>query len=351
MRTKGEGTHYKDGAYYCWALRVGDRRIVRKAKTLGALRQKVIATMQAEKRARSSPMTVARFAELHLSRSKDLTPKTLRAYHQSFKLISSTIGATRLEDLTPGMVDSMGRKLSEDHGSRAAQLAHAFLRSVLRSAEHDGLIRGNPAAIARGPRHKPQPRRYLTASEAARLSEVLPDSAYGLIIGFILQTGLRVNEAVRLSPLDITEQGVLVRKSKTLSGEHRLIPLSDAAKALVDRAEALRARHSATKPWVDSGVLFSTSVGTPLSDRNILRALHAALDTAGLRRVSTHDLRRTFATHLAATGIDEVSLTSIMGHSDYRVTRGHYVDALHQNKAAAIAKLSYETPKETPREE
>lgn len=41
MRLQGEGTYYKQGDSFCWKLRVGQRSIVRSAKTQGELRKKV----------------------------------------------------------------------------------------------------------------------------------------------------------------------------------------------------------------------------------------------------------------------------------------------------------------------
>ena len=43
--------------------------------------------------------------------------------------------------------------------------------------------------------------------------------------------------------------------------------------------------------WKETGYVFTSTIGTPLNDRNVLRDFHKLLEAAGLPRRCLHDLR------------------------------------------------------------
>jgi integrase len=55
--------------------------------------------------------------------------------------------------------------------------------------------------------------------------------------------------------------------------------------------------------WVDSGHVFTTTIGTPLHAATVTRAFQAALKWAGLPESRFHDLRHAAARFLIAQGI------------------------------------------------
>lgn len=343
MRRAGEGTYYREGSRYCWAVRVGTRRIVRKAPTHAALKKKVLIVQRllAEGKAmRSKSPRVDAFLASYLE-SLDVRPSTMRSYKRSAKLLTETIGSVRLDKLSAIDVEVAGKRISEKHGSRDAQLAHSFLRSALRLAERDGIIPSNPARVARTPKHVPKPKRYLQAAEAGDLLKALPPNHYGLLVKFILYTGTRVSEALNVTPFDVTAEGVRIRVSKTRAGEYRLVPLHPEARAVIQQMHELRQGYAAARPWLDSGRLFCSSVGTPLIARNVTRALDVAIIAAGVPRVSLHDLRRTFATLLARTSIGRRSMASVMGWSKMESVEEIYVMADEAAKAAAVEEIEF----------
>src|SRR5262245_27473234 len=55
--------------------------------------------------------------------------------------------------------------------------------------------------------------------------------------------------------------------------------------------------------WIDTGLVFTTTVGTPIDQRNLLGHYVTAVKNASLRKIRFHDLRHTAASLLLAQGV------------------------------------------------
>ena len=56
--------------------------------------------------------------------------------------------------------------------------------------------------------------------------------------------------------------------------------------------------------WKESGLVFTSTQGTPLDRWNLSREFHALLEKAQLPKIRFHDLRHTAATLLLIQGIN-----------------------------------------------
>lgn len=110
-------------------------------------------------------------------------------------------------------------------------------------------------------------------------------------------------------------------------GSHRDVVLLPELAALLreHRREAFRKGHAREDDYV-----FSTLGGTPLNYRNVAhRGLTAAADRAGLNRdgvpkLTLHDLRHTYGSHLVRGGADVVTVSRQMGHARPSITLDVY---------------------------
>jgi integrase len=102
---------------------------------------------------------------------------------------------------------------------------------------------------------------------------------------------------------------------------------------LPDLADLLREhRRQAFRTGVarEDAFVFSTRSGTPLNYRNVAqRGLTAAADRSGLNRdgepkLTLHDLRHTFGSHLVRSGADVVTVSRQMGHARPSITLDVY---------------------------
>ena len=80
----------------------------------------------------------------------------------------------------------------------------------------------------------------------------------------------------------------------------------------------------AGEQWLESGLVFTTSKGTPLSARNVIRKFHALLKKAGLPRHRFHDLRHSCASLLLAQHVPARVVMDVLGHSQISLTLDTY---------------------------
>jgi site-specific recombinase XerD len=78
-------------------------------------------------------------------------------------------------------------------------------------------------------------------------------------------------------------------------------------------AEQLRAAYQ----WQNSGLVFSTELGTLAQPRNILRTVETAAAKAGMEGVGVHTLRHSAAAARLVAGVHIKAVADLLGHSPF----------------------------------
>ena len=91
-------------------------------------------------------------------------------------------------------------------------------------------------------------------------------------------------------------------------------------------------RLVAGSPWVDSGHVFTTTIGTPIEATVVTRAFRRALARAGLPHSRFHDLRHAAATYLLAQGMTLEDVKNLLGHSSITLTSNTYGHVLEKRQ-------------------
>ncbi len=91
--------------------------------------------------------------------------------------------------------------------------------------------------------------------------------------------------------------------------------------------------------WQVTGHVFTSSIGTPIDDRKILKEFNALVETAKLPKQRFHDLRHACVSLLGAQGVPLKVIAEIVGHSDIRLTQNVYQHVYQEAKAEAAAKM------------
>jgi site-specific recombinase XerD len=88
-------------------------------------------------------------------------------------------------------------------------------------------------------------------------------------------------------------------------------------------------------------LVFPSSVGTPLSARNLQRHFKALLERAGLPKCTRfHDLRHTCATLLPRQGVHPKYVQELLGHADIALTLNVYSHVLPDMGDAAAGAMN-----------
>lgn len=102
------------------------------------------------------------------------------------------------------------------------------------------------------------------------------------------------------------------------------------------------AKWRAGNVWSETGLVFTTELGTPMDPRNVLRAMSTASSRAGLSGVNVHTLRLSAATVMLEAGVRLKAVSELLGHSDIRITGDVYGHVRPEIARAAMDSLSSE---------
>ena len=291
------------------------------------------------------------------------------------RYIIPAIGSIPLAKLTPGAVERMlsGMLSRAGHGRRLAgrksagegephTLAHsvpadalsprtvAHVRAVLRTAlnravRHGDLAR-NVAALAEPPKVPDAERLPLAPDEIVRLLDAIRGHRDELLILLALTTGMRQGELLGLTwqAVDL-DAGVLhvrhtldgrtgtLSEPKTRRSRRTLAIPADVMPLLTaHRIRQLEQRVRAGAQWIDTGLVFTTRWGRPLSGVNVTHRYQRLLAEHGLRRSSFHDLRHAHATMLAGLGVRPEEARDQLGHASIRTTLETYSHAVPDSR-------------------
>ena len=286
-----------------------------------------------------------------------LRPSTARSYQWLIEHhLVRELGAIRLEKLTPADVRAMYPRLAKAGLSpQSVHHARAVLRTALAQAVRDGLIARNAATLAVPPRVEGKEATSLTPAEVRTFLDSLAGDRMEPLYRVVLALGLRQGEALGLRWEDVDLDARRLRVAYALQrvgGKPTLVePKTDRSRRTVTLpnvvVDALRARRAAQleerllagAKWRETGLVFTTTVGTPMHGPDVTKGFQAALARAGVRRVRFHDMRHTAASFLLAEGVPARVVMELLGHSTIVITMNlysHVMPSLLDDAAAAM---------------
>lgn len=184
----------------------------------------------------------------------------------------------------------------------------------------DGHIRQHPAEDLDTPQRFSYLPKFLTEEEINRLFAA-PDVSTldGVRDRAILETmyaaGLRVSELVNLKQTDVDLlAGLIVCHGK--GSKERRVPLGKSAIHWLQQYATTKAEYG--KQTLPNVFLYR---GKPFTRHLAWAMIKRYAEAAGIKNVSPHTLRHSFATHLLQHGADSRSVQALLGHSDISTTQ------------------------------
>jgi integrase len=329
----------------------GQRKRIRKkfvGKTRDGVRKKLNKALG--RRDRNLPVSDSRmmFGGFFVQWLADRRPHLKASTHASYqwlgeKYILPVFSHVRLSALTAAMINAfMSELMASGLSPRTTQYCHAVIRAALKTAEKQDLVARNVARLADVPPQVQTEVKPLEPHEAVRLLQAVKGHRLESLYSAALAVGLRRGEALGLAWPDIDFENGTLTVRRTLNrvngklrfdtpktkGSRRTIPLPPfALKSLREHRECqLRERALMGEDWkgAEFDLVFTTSIGTPLEPRNVLRHLQATLAALNIPHHRFHDLRHTAASLLVAQGASLHDVKEILGHSQIRLTADLY---------------------------
>lgn len=160
----------------------------------------------------------------------------------------------------------------------------------------------------------------------------------GLAIRFLAYTGLRIGEfsALRVQDIDTTK-GVVTVSGSLADGETEIGPTKTGKTRRVPLPKSMRAELAAHLKGRKRGAwAFPAAAGGPIRRTNWnRRVLAPAAGLVGLLPLTVHDLRHTYASLSASSGVRVEIVSKLMGHTDPGFTMSRYVGLFEADLSAS----------------
>ena len=287
--------------------------------------------------------TVGTFLRRWLDIKKEgVRQRTWTRYEQIVRAhLLPNLDRIRLAQLTPQDVAECLRRVKVSGSAYMARGARDVLRTALNQALRWELVSRNVAVLTDPPRHRTREITPLTPRQAGTLLAAVTGHRLEALITVALGLGLRQGEAlglrweedVDLEAGQLSVQQTLVRagreprfeEPKTDRSRRTITMPSVVAAALRrHRTRQLEEQLAAGPEWRQSGLVFTTPIGTPIDRGRLHGTFKAILRSAGLPDIRYHDLRHTAATLLLVQGVDLRTIMATLGHSRISQTMDLY---------------------------
>ncbi len=353
-RGQNEGSIYqREDGRWCAQVNLGYVNGKRKRKYIyGATRREVAAKLKKvlHEQQQGLPVaverqTVAQFLEGWLTDvvKREVEPKTYHSYAQVVKLyLNPVLGRHQLAALAPQHIQAMmNQQLADGLAPRTVQYARAVLRAALGQALRWGLVPRNVAALVDPPKSRRYEPRPLNPAQASRFLEAIRSNRLEALFTVGVALGLRPGEmfGLRWEDVDFDAKTLRVRKElQRIDGRPQLkdlktdrsrrtlpMPSITVAALRTQRVRQNEERLLAGSRWQDWGLVFTSTIGTPLDARNVTSRYKAVLTRTGLPDIRFYDLRHSCASLLIAQGVPLAVVSRILGHSQISLTMNTYV--------------------------
>lgn len=286
---------------------------------------------------------------------------TIHSYRIALEKACRYIGHVPLEKLSSRHLDDLLNAMHAERSQYGADYSAAYIRHIqtlvrmtLGLAVKEGILKVNVADSAHYtlPRHEFKEPVFLELSEAQEYihaAQEEPDAKLRAMVLLYLFTGIRMEELcglewgdidydqrlihIRRASVYVAGVGVITKPPKTHSGARVICADPIVFQALMDyRLQKENEKLRAGNNWSDSGRVFTKRNGDPLIPGTTAIWLKRFTKKHGLRMVTPHKLRHTYATLQIAYGTDIRTVAGVMGHSSPMTTLTIYA---HQVKEAS----------------
>lgn len=294
------------------------------------------------------------------------------------KHILPALGDLQLGEIKPRHIQNLYNDIIESGrlSGENLQKIHTLINESLKKAAGWDMIIKNPAAVVDRPKAAPKEMMYWTDEE----SHLFLEAARGdnLFCAFLLAitTGMRQGEilGLRYQDIDFKNRTTSVRQVLNHNGKS-IEPGAKTASGVraigIDKVTAIeleklshRVKEEKMKNrdiYQDNGLLICTSLGTPLSPRNLNRSFYRIIEKVNvgleqrradgeqiepLKKIRFHDLRHTHVVMLLKMRENSKRIAERMGWSSIKMLDrySHITPHMQQETADAFGEMFFSAP-------
>jgi integrase len=287
-----------------------------------------------------------------LTKGKPRKPRTVELYRSMVATwlspwLDRPVGSIGYADVS-GVVAQMRT------AGRTPQTIHNVfnvVHGVLGYAWDAGYIAANPAARVRRNlparnEHDPAERRPLTTEQVQALAALLPEP-YGLVVRFAAYSGLRAGEVagLRVKRVNVLRHEVRVEETVVRLGGTLVpgTPKSKRSRRTVEVSPVLARElggYIGARGFGPDAYVFGNDDGSPMNVQVFYRTHYRrARVKIGRPDITIHHLRHTYASLMAAAGVDMLEVSRSMGHQNFAFTANVYGHLFTEKSPARAALL------------
>lgn len=253
-----------------------------------------------------------RFLEWSAQHNK---PSSVAAKEKDLRVhLVPELGQVRLDaaDFRAEVAAFQTKKLAEGLSPKTVNNALAVLGKMLHLAAERDLVKHVPRLKKLRP---PKPDAdYLTFEEAdAVLAAAEPHWRTYILLA--LRTGLRVGELLGLKWVDVDWANAQLRVQRTRWRELEVAPKGGRERVVPLTRDALAALEAHKRLKLGRPYVFDHEDGRPYTHSEVKDVVPRACAVAGVKRVTNHGLRHTFASHLVMRGQSLLKTQRLLGHA------------------------------------
>lgn len=263
----------------------------------------------------------------YVSFKNNLKQNTIIAYKSDLKIFLSWISNNnnKFSDVDRFVINNyLASRLDSGVSVSTIQRIITCIKSFYLFLYENNFIQSNPAQLIDNPKKRRKLPIIISENEIeALLSCPKTDTSSGMrdkcILELLYSSGLRISELLNIKVNQITQDKSFL-KIKGKGGKERLVPIgSSAMSSLLTYIDTYRCN---IKNIDNVEMLFIKETGAVMSRQECWKMIKKyALASNINKKISPHNLRHAFATHLLNNGADLRTVQMLLGHASLSTTQ------------------------------
>ena len=301
-----------------------------------------------------SRLTFREYCEyvLQLKAERGIKHSTLQRYKELTKRIYDFIGHIKIKEIRPQklnefysylLTSNLNLKTGGNLSSKTVLEHHRLISTVLSQALKEGVVPYNAASRADPPKLKQHDVNYFQPEDIQKISEALHNEPikYQVLVHLFIVTGARRGEIVGLKwdAIDFKNKLIHIWNNVLYSSEigvYETTTKTEKSNRSISVPESTMALLKKYKKWQDGqikyfegyyedkGYVFAQDNGNVMHPDSITDYMKKFSKKYNLPHINPHAFRHTMATILLNKGVDGISVSNRLGHSQVSTTTNIY---------------------------